>query len=113
MLHDNTSKSGGSSSYGTLFKIKPDGTGYAIMVNFSGTAIGGKPWGSLIYDGTFLYGMTAGGGAYNYGTAFRIKPDGTGYLKLHDFGNSTDGSIPYGVLYYDGTYLYGMTSQGL
>ena len=46
---------------GTIFKIKPDGTGYAKLLDFAGV-IGGYPYGSLISDGIFLYGMTEIGG---------------------------------------------------
>ena len=50
---------GGASNYGTIFKIKLDGTGYVKLFDFS-TGTGNNPTGSLIYDGTFLYGMTGG-----------------------------------------------------
>lgn len=102
---------GGANGMGTLFKIKPDGTEYANLLDFSGTSNGSGPIGSLISDGTFLYGMTSTGGTNNYGVVFKIKPDGTGYLTLLDFDNSS-GDQPNGSLVYDGTYLYGMTRLG-
>jgi uncharacterized repeat protein (TIGR03803 family) len=98
------------SGCGFVFKIKPNGSGYANLLNFNGTN-GNAPYGSLISDGTYLYGMTKQGGTNNGGVIFKVKPDGTGYLKLLDFNNS-NGWAPYGDLYYDGTYLYGMTSSG-
>ena len=107
---------GGTNDYGLIFKIKTDGTAYDTLLNFNGVN-GRLPYGSLISDGVFLYGMTnAGGtssscGSYGCGVAFKIKPDGTGYSKLLDF-NSTNGSKPYGDLFYDGSFLYGMTEQG-
>lgn len=97
---------------GTVFKIKLDGTGYAKLLDFAGTTNGGYPEGSLISDGTFLYGMTRGGGANNSGTIFKIKPDGTGYVKLYDFDGTLNGWRPYGSLILEGTFLFGMTSQG-
>lgn len=103
---------GGTNNLGTIFKIKPDGTGYWILLDFAGTANGRTPNGSLIYDGTFLYGMTSQGGTNNLGTIFKIKPDGTGYLKLLDFAGATNGSDPLGSLFTDGNFLYGMTSTG-
>ena len=106
---------GGANFKGTIFKIKPDGTGYTTLLNFDGTAKGSAPRGSLVSDGTFLYGMTEGGGTNNMGTIFKIMPDGTGYLKLMDFVQNTNnlrGSFPAGSLISDGTFLYGMTSRG-
>src|SRR5436190_1787608 len=69
---------GGTNDYGTIVKIKPDGTGYSKLLDFSGVTNGRNPRGSLISDGTFLYGMTSGGGTNNIGNIFKIKPDGTG-----------------------------------
>ncbi|MFM9839285.1 MAG: choice-of-anchor tandem repeat GloVer-containing protein [Cyclobacteriaceae bacterium] len=103
---------GGSKSYGTVFKILLDGTGYTKLLEFDNTNNGGYPYGSLISDGTFLYGMTTLDGAFDYGTIFKIKTDGTGYAKLRNFGGAADGKAPYGSLISDGTFLYGMTSQG-
>lgn len=103
---------GGTNSLGVIFKIKPDGTGYNKLLDFTGPANGREPYGSLIYDGTFLYGMTADGGVNNFGTVFKIKPDGSSFIKLHDFSGIADGSYPNGTLIYDGTFLYGMTRSG-
>jgi gliding motility-associated-like protein len=103
---------GGATSMGTLFKIKPDGTNYVRLLDFAGSSNGSSPKGSLISDGIFLYGMTSLGGSANYGTVFKILPDGTGYTKLHDFTSTPTGVSPQGDLYYDGTFLYGMTSFG-
>jgi len=99
----------------------PDGTGCTKLLDFDGVANGMSPLGSLFSDGSFLYGMTSAGGTHNglgapngIGVIFRIKPDGTGYTKLHDFENTAnaDGQSPRGSLISDGTFLYGMTAQG-
>ena len=105
-------RSGGTNSYGTLFKIKPDGTSFAKLLDFAGATNGGYPYGSLISDGTFLYGMTQYGGTNNKGTLFKILPDGTNFSKLVDFAGVTNGSSPFGSLIFDGTFLYGMTQNG-
>ena len=102
---------GGTNGRGVIFKIKPDGTGYAKLLDFAGTANGSNPYGSLIYDGTFLYGMTWFGGTNDLGVVFKIKPDGTGYVKLLDFAGA-NGSYTDGSLISDGTFLYGMAYQG-
>ena len=104
--------SGGTNSHGTIFKIMPDGTGYVQLLDFAGPTTGRNPYGSLISDDTFLYGMTAYGGTNNLGTIFKIMPNGTGYVKLLDFAGTTNGSLPFGSLISDGTFLYGMTQNG-
>ncbi|MDF2436500.1 MAG: hypothetical protein K0Q95_876 [Bacteroidota bacterium] len=103
---------GGTNNLGNVFKIKPDGTGYASILDFAGSTNGSTPIGSLISDGTYLYGMTARGGSLDSGTVFKVKTDGTGYIKLIDFTGPVNGSYPYGTLYNSGSYLYGMTSMG-
>ncbi len=103
---------GGLSDFGTIFKIKSDGTEYTRLLDFNGTTNGGIPFGSLIADGSSLYGMTFYGGSGNKGTIFKIMPDGTGYTKYLDFDFNTSGANPKGSLVSDGTFLYGMTTQG-
>jgi len=106
-----TSTSCGSAGCGTLYKIKTDGTGFSQLLDFSVTAPGANPYGSLIYDGTYLYGMTNGIGISSWGTVFKILPNGSGYVKILNF-NFTNGGNPTSDLYYDGTYLYGTAYKG-
>jgi len=103
---------GGTNNVGTIFKIKPDGTGFAKLFDFAGGTNGSNPVGDLITDGTFLYGMTYQGGTSNLGTVYKIKPDGTGFVKLLDFAGATNGYYPKASLISDGTFLYGMTYGG-
>jgi uncharacterized repeat protein (TIGR03803 family) len=64
---------GGSSNFGTVFKINSNGTGYTILHNFTGGSDdGNSPEGSLTLSGSTLYGMTSGGGSSNAGTVFKI-----------------------------------------
>lgn len=95
---------------GVVFKIKPDGTAYSKLLDFDGTN-GSTPYGSLISDGIFLYGMTETGGINNKGIIFKIMPDGTGYSKLFDF-DSINGESPTGSLIFEGPFLYGMAKGG-
>lgn len=83
---------------------------YTDIFDFSGKD-GVNPEGSLIYDGSYLYGLTSGGGKDGLGLVFRIKPDGTGDTVLHSF-TGADGIYPHGSLFYDGNYLFGITLQG-
>jgi hypothetical protein len=69
---------GGSDLSGTVFEPTPgqDGTwDMTILYNFNGNSTGGDPFGGLILDSLGnLYGVTQGGGAYNAGTVFEVKP---------------------------------------
>ncbi len=103
---------GGANGNGTIFKIMPDGSNFAKIFDFSSTTSGRSPHGSLISDGTFLYGMTLNGGTSGMGTIFKILKDGSGYVKLFDFTGTADGREPYGDLLLVGTTLYGMTYSG-
>jgi uncharacterized repeat protein (TIGR03803 family) len=108
---------GGSAGLGTVFQMAPDGSGFAILHNFTGGSTdGASPYASLIQasDGT-LYGTTRAGGSANLGTVFQTAPDGSLFTILHNFmGNlMTDGAYPYAELVQgtDGT-LYGTTVNG-
>src|SRR3972149_6433582 len=86
---------------------------YTKLLDFAGTLNGSYPNESLISDGTFLYGMTHQGGTSNFGTIFKIMPDGSGYSNLHNFiGYPTDGAWPLGSLIANDSFLYGMTQSG-
>lgn len=73
---------GGINDEGTIFKIKPDGSGYSKLLDFDWFANGSGPHGSLISDGTFLYGMTPYGGTNDDGVVFKINPVGMGIADL-------------------------------
>jgi len=103
---------GGANQLGCVFKMNIDGTGYTTLLDFSGTADGACPHGSLILSGDILYGMTMMGGTNDMGCIFKIKTDGSGYIKMFDFYGPLNGKYPYGSLLLSGNVLYGMTSQG-
>lgn len=105
---------GGANHAGTVFKLNTNGTGYAVLYSFTNSPDGAYPYAGLLQgrDGA-LYGTTYGGGASNLGTVFRINTDGSGYSRLHDFGNSPDGSTPFaGLVQGEDGMLYGTTSAG-
>lgn len=103
--------SGGANGYGNIFKIDTNGTSFDVLMSFNGINGSNPLYSSFFYDGTFLYGMTASGGAYGGGNIFKIKPDGTGFKELKDF-NYITASGPTGNLVSDGTNLFGMTPYG-
>jgi len=105
-------RNGGAYNGGTIFMLTTSGK-ITTLHNFSGTADGANPYGSLIQatDGN-LYGMTSSGGAAGYGTIFKITTSGA-FTLLYSFAGGTDGRTPDGSLVQatDGN-LYGMTQYG-
>jgi uncharacterized repeat protein (TIGR03803 family) len=103
---------------GTVFKITPSGK-LTTLYNFcaqGGCVDGEAPIAGLVQvaDGAF-YGTTSSGGAYGYGTVFRITPSGA-LTTLYSFcaqSGCTDGEVPVAGLGQDtnGTF-YGATWGG-
>ena len=104
-----TANAGSFNNGGCIFKITPSGT-YTIVRSLSVNTDGGRPQGHLVQanDGNF-YGMNNSGGAFGYGTIFKLTPGGA-YTVLKSF-NIADGTNPYGSLVQasDGNF-YGMTN---
>jgi uncharacterized repeat protein (TIGR03803 family) len=113
-----TTYSGGTSGYGTAWRLAPSGSGYtySTLHSFDG------PTGAYPYLGTLtldpaggLLGTTYAGGANGVGAVFRLAPDGGGGVTpavLHSFAGP-DGRYPYAGVARDaaGT-LYGTTQDG-
>jgi len=117
----------------------PSVAAYSILHNFAAAAAtdlvaqtsepdGYNPYGSLLYSGGWLYGMTRGGGANNGGVIFRASPDAScagstapscyGLMGSFESAKQGDtdltGSNPIDNLIAseDGSVLYGMTQAG-
>ncbi len=110
-----TTQYGGTYGLGTVFKVTPTGS-YSIVYDFSGSPLdGAEPYaGPMVMDKMGnLYGTTAYGGSYNWGTVFELSPSGAESL-LYSFTNSNgDGAVPYAGLLLDGHgNFYGSTYQG-
>lgn len=67
-----TTVAGGAANAGTVFKLTPLGK-EIVLHSFSGGSDGANPYAGVIigYRGA-LYGTTANGGAYGYGTVYKI-----------------------------------------
>jgi uncharacterized repeat protein (TIGR03803 family) len=105
---------GGKYGNGALFSIHTDGKHFKILQSFGkpGTNEGINPYGSLMLNGTTLYGTTQTGGSKNNGTVFQIDTDGSNYGRIYDFQNAPDAAKPIDdVILLDNT-LYGMTEAG-
>src|ERR1043166_1968822 len=112
-----TANAGGSSSNGTVFSLKTDGTGFTNLHNFNGTIDGANPSATLLLSGDTLCGTANAGGSSNNGTVFAVKTDGTDFTTVHTFtaagpyGVNADGAIPGGLVQSDNT-LYGTAFLG-
>jgi uncharacterized repeat protein (TIGR03803 family) len=109
-----TTFSGGTSGFGNIFRLNPDGSGYQIIHQF-GAGDGNGSYAGLVRgkDGS-LFGSTSLGGANNQGTVFKIREDGTGYAVLASVGSgASDGRQIYQALAIGkDDALYGVTSSG-
>jgi uncharacterized repeat protein (TIGR03803 family) len=77
-LYGTAVNGGASGSYGVVFTVTTDGTGFALLHSFAGWATdGANPYASLILDGSgTLYGTTFQGGTGNIGTVFSLPTTG-------------------------------------
>jgi uncharacterized repeat protein (TIGR03803 family) len=70
-----TTFNGGANNNGTVFKLSTNGTDYAVLYSFPprGKLFGDGPSGGVVpgTDG-WLYGTSQGGGAFGYGTVYRL-----------------------------------------
>lgn len=105
---------GGLYNMGLIFEYDPATNAYKKIVDFSGTATGSNPAGSLIQtaNGKF-YGMTTGGGTNSMGTLFEFDPSDYTLTKIVDFDGTNHGSYPLGSLTEASNgKLYAMTWRG-
>jgi uncharacterized repeat protein (TIGR03803 family) len=110
---------------GTVFSINIDGSDYKILKHFadSNEVDGLFPMARLTLSGDTLYGTTLGGGAFERGTLFKLKSDGTGFTILKQFSTAywnntlrtitnSDGVQPSTAVVVSHKALYGTTSYG-
>jgi uncharacterized repeat protein (TIGR03803 family) len=115
-----TTKTGGSSNLGTVFKLDAIGI-ETILYSFTGAPDGANPVTALILDSAGnLYGTTESGGIIggtcpgNNGCGVVFKVDATGKeTVLYSFTGAADGWSPLGALVEDSLgNLYGTTVSG-
>jgi uncharacterized repeat protein (TIGR03803 family) len=128
-------RAGGPNGTGVVFKLLPDGTGFAVLHTFAPVtseenvspvvnADGLNPVAPLVAGADdYFYGTAAGGGTTGAGTIYRVRFDGSGFEVLHTFPalvastttapTNTEGAVPLaGLTDGEDGRLYGVTSQG-
>jgi uncharacterized repeat protein (TIGR03803 family) len=111
---------GGSSNVGVVYELMPPVPPSKtwteeILWNFTGPD-GANPQNTVIFDANgSLLSTTKQGGAYGFGTVFKLTPSGNGWLEtnIYDFQGGNDGKYPIGGLIADSSgNLYGATTDG-
>ena len=106
---------------GTIFSFNVDSMIFSNLYSFtpagnfigSGTNIdGANPYAGLVLSGDTLYGNTAFGGKYGFGTVFSIKTNGLSFTNLYNFTGGSDGKKPHANLILSSNILYGTTAYG-
>ncbi len=94
-----------SGRFGTLFRLRPDGSSFEVLHRFEGGAAGAAPIGRLSYDGArMLFGSAFGaiGDSQDLGILFSFNIDRRVFSVLHDFSrNPNTGGKPDSALVYD------------
>jgi len=111
-----TASDGGSGPFGeghgVIFEVNIAAGQETVLYTFSGPD-GSTPSGALIRDTEGnLYGTTRLGGAFGYGTVFKLGASG-GLTTLYSFTGGADGASPFAGLVSDGSgNLWGVTTAG-
>lgn len=119
-LFGTASVGGSANSYGTIFKVNTDGTGFTNLHTFGSATVQDPsfPLAGMVLSGNTLYGTTsAGGGSGASGTVFKIDTNGGGFATVHIFpatvsSTNSDGAHPKADLLLSSGTLYGTTSGG-
>ena len=106
---------GGGGGRGVIFSMRPDGSAYTVLHQFSGDSHGGGPIGLAFGKDGALYGATTecDCAVQTYGTAFTMAADGSGFKTLHVFDPSVgEGRNPHSGVVQQGSWFYGTTNGG-
>jgi uncharacterized repeat protein (TIGR03803 family) len=123
-----TTEGGGANGLGTVYQLAPPAVAGGawtlnVLYNFTGSADGGVPLSTLVFDSAGnLYGTAYRDGSPTFkgGVVFELSPPAVSggawtYTVLYTFGNSgsSDGANPWGNLIFDSAgNLYGVTFGG-
>jgi uncharacterized repeat protein (TIGR03803 family) len=117
--------SAGGAGFGTVYKLQPPPTACktsicywteTVLYRFAAGTDGRQPSGNLIFDQAGnLYGTTQAGGAFNYGTVFKLTNSAGNWSEsvLYSFASGQDGNQPTdGVVMDSNGNLFGTTPYG-
>jgi uncharacterized repeat protein (TIGR03803 family) len=65
---------GGNPSYGTLYRLRTNGSAFTVLTDFEVPDIGVDPLALTAGPNGVLYGVNSGGGDYGSGTIFELTP---------------------------------------
>lgn len=109
-----STQEGGDHGFGSLFRLKADGTYFETIYHFDGQS-GASPSSSLLVgsDG-MIYGTATYKGEFNNGTIFKIDPSNSAFSLLHTFSIVGElGALPQaGLIEGSDGKLYGATQSG-
>lgn len=97
---------------GSVFQFDPVGGDVTVLHSFVCPDAFNSLASLLTGPGGFLYGTTAQGGPYGFGTVFKIDPSGTSYGILHGFAGSDGGGATAALIAGSDGKLYGTTTYG-
>jgi uncharacterized repeat protein (TIGR03803 family) len=101
------------SGSGTVFKLGPDGTAYSVIHDFNGGGAEGRAASALVLGREGMLYITTETSPDSGGSVFRLNPDGTDWLVLHEFSPANgDGGVPAGLMQGCDGALYGTTALG-
>lgn len=109
-LYGTTVTGGNAAGNGVIFKFNLTTMEEQVLHTFTGVDGSGPTVNLVRTSGGTLYGTTVQGGAFNFGTVFKLGGSGA-LTTLHSFTAGTDGAFPEGGLVRDsGGHLYGTTA---
>jgi uncharacterized repeat protein (TIGR03803 family) len=102
---------GGANGWGTVFELSAKGK-FTDLHDFDNSNDGSAPQNFLTEDDAGnLYGTASQGGAGQYGTAYKLAPNGK-FTVIHAFANDANGANPNCNLVLLKNKLYGTTAEG-
>ena len=99
---------------GTIYSVDLATGAETVLYSFRGRSLGGVQPGSLLIDGSQIFGTTANGGHRGVGTIFSIDRQSGAIKTRYSFCslyNCSDGSYPTSGLLYWKNKLYGTTRE--
>eukprot|EP01137_Pigoraptor_chileana_P020862 Opistho-2@83779 len=112
-----TTTNGGASNVGTLFRVSPDGTDFAVLHSFgnaSGPGLTGEhPYGTPIVVGGHVCGTTRDGGVKGKGSVYCVTIGGSWFAStVASFHKNKTGQHPIDNLVQVSGLAYGLTESG-